>query len=153
MSARPKKKKLDHMRSLKANNLAMLVLDCERATKKGSESHGFLEGETVFRPRVIPTVARQKKKKLDHMRSLKANNLAMLVLDCERATKKGSESHGFLEGETVFRPRVIPTVAITRTEIWFERSAVSRRSVVDKKSERCLSCAIPCTENLSNRQQ
>ena len=82
---------------LKANNLATLLLDGERTTKTN----------------------------LDRMGSLKANNLATLVLDCERATKKGSELHGFLEGETVFRPRVIPTVAITRTEIWFERSAVS----------------------------
>ena len=34
---------------LKANSLATLVLDCE-CDQKGSESHGFLEGETVFRP-------------------------------------------------------------------------------------------------------
>ena len=88
---------------LKANNLATLLLDGERATKTN----------------------------LDRMGSLKANNLATLVLDCERVTKKRSESHGFLEGETVFRPRVIPAVAITRTEIWFERSAVSGRSAVD----------------------
>ena len=78
---------------------------------------------------------------------LKANNLAALVLDCGFATKKGSESHGFLEGEMVFRPRVIPMVAITRTEIWFERSAVSRRSTVDKKSEICLPCAVPVEAN------
>ena len=78
---------------------------------------------------------------MNHMGSLKANNLATLVLDCERATKKRSESHGFLEGEPVFRPRVIPTVAITRTEIWFERSAVSRRSAVDKKKAKDVSHA------------
>ena len=30
---------------MQVNGLATLVLDCEFATKKGSESHGFLEGE------------------------------------------------------------------------------------------------------------
>ena len=50
---------MDYMGFLKANNLATLLLDGERATKTN----------------------------LDRMGSLKANNLATPVLDCERATK------------------------------------------------------------------
>ena len=98
---------------LEANNVATLLLDGERATKTN----------------------------LDRIGSLKVNNLATLVLDCERATKKGSESHGFLEGETVFRPRVLPTVAITRTEIWFERSAV-------EKNVKCVSNGRSCVQKI-----
>ena len=53
---------------------------------------------------VAARTQKREQKSLDHMGFLKANNLATLVLDCEFATKKGSESRGFLEGEMVFRP-------------------------------------------------
>ena len=43
-------KKIIDVGPMKVNSLATLVLDCEFATKKGSESHAFLEGKTVFRP-------------------------------------------------------------------------------------------------------
>ena len=54
----------------------------------------------VTSPPLPPIVERFKRRRenLDHTGFPKANNLAPLVLDCERATKK-TGSHGFPEGE------------------------------------------------------